>query len=193
MLIYSCDWNDNCGTSRSHETLSHLPGIRQQTIEVQRQVSCLQRAWHEFQADWSKWWNKRKRNTFACAHTHNARWLFANGTVGAKSEGTQQLAWLDIWERDGLLTSRLSPLELLQCRRGPGALMFLREQRMWGLLGETQMIRAGFFFFFFERQLCFFLFFLLCNTHSTYMVAPQWTNCESVQPTLVTCGKHLIR
>lgn len=168
MLIYSCDWSDNCGTSRSHEILTHLPHIRQQIIEVPRQVRCLQRAWHEFQADGSKWWNKRKRNTFACAHTHNARWLFANGTVGVKTEGTQQLAWLHIWERDGLLTSRLSQLELLQCHRGPGALMFLREQRMWEMLGETLQWYGQDFFFYLNGSCDFSILFIVQHSLNIY-------------------------
>lgn len=121
-------------------------------------------------------------------HTHNARWLFASGTVGAISEGTQQLAWLDIWERDGLLTSRLSPLELLHSRRGPSALMFLREQRIWDMRGETLKWYSQSF----RKAAVMFLFFCLCDTHSTYMVAPQCSSCESVQPTPAICGRQRI-
>lgn len=40
------------------------------------------------------------------------RWAFATSTVGVQTEGTQQLASVDIWERDRLLTGRLSLLEL---------------------------------------------------------------------------------
>lgn len=39
------------------------------------------------------------------------RGAFADSTVGVQTEGTQQLASVDIWEGDRMLTGRLSPAE----------------------------------------------------------------------------------